>query len=159
MASITASATISLAMDAVLIRYSDDARAVVVVGAALFNGTAILFSLVGGIIEWRRPGHAIGRLMMLAGPLYAFVSAGWTTLTLLRPFIDPTTYLVFSWAVYLLSWPAVALIIGWIPLLFPTGSLPGRRWRSRPPSSWSCSVSALSPLRSVPERSWPARAT
>ena len=40
------------------------------------------------------------------------------------------TYLVVSWAVYLLSWPAVALIIGWIPLLFPTGSLPGPRWRA-----------------------------
>jgi hypothetical protein len=128
-ASVTASAAVSLAMDAVLIRYSTDHRAVVVVGAAVFNSTAILLSLVGGIIEWRRPGHAIGRLMMLAGPLYAFVSAGWTTLTLLRPLIDPTTYLVFSMAVYLLSWPAVALIIGWIPLLFPTGRLPGRRWR------------------------------
>ncbi len=128
-ASITAAVAISLAMDAVLIRYSADARAVVVVGAALFNGTAVLLSLVGSIIERQRPGHAIGRFMMLAGPLYAFVSAGWTTITLLRPFIDPTSYLVFSWAVYLLSWPAVALIIGWIPLLFPTGSLPGRRWR------------------------------
>jgi hypothetical protein len=128
-ASITASTAVSLAMDAVLIRYSTDAGAVVVVGAALFNSTAILLALVGSIIEWRRPGHAIGRLMMLAGPLYAFVSAGWTSANLLRPLIDPTAYLVFSWAVYHLSWPAVALIIGWIPLLFPTGTLPGPRWR------------------------------
>ena len=44
----------------------------------------ILQSLVGSIIEWRRPGHAIGRLMMLAGPLYAFASAGWTTVDLLQ---------------------------------------------------------------------------
>jgi hypothetical protein len=128
-ASIIASVAISFAMDAVLIRYSTNVRAVDVIGAAVFHGTVILLSLVGGIIEWRRPGHAIGRLMMLAGPLYAFVSAGWTTITLLQPRIDPTTYLVGSVAVYLLSWPAVALIIGWIPLLFPTGSLPGPRWR------------------------------
>jgi hypothetical protein len=128
-ASITASAAISLATDAVLIRYSTDRRVVVVIGAGVFNSTVILLSIVGGIIEWQRPGHAIGRLMMLAGPAYAFVSAGWTSLPLLRPLIDPSTYLAFSAAVYLLSWPTVALIIGWIPLLFPTGSLPGRRWR------------------------------
>ena len=128
-ASITASAAVSLAMDVVLIRYSTDAAAVIVVGAALFNGTAILHALVGSIIEWRRPGHAIGRLMMLAGPLYAIVSAGWTTANLLRPLIDPTAYQLFSWAVFHLSWPAVALITGWIPLLFPTGTLPGPRWR------------------------------
>jgi hypothetical protein len=129
-ASITASVAVSLAMDAVLIRYSTDHRAVDVVGAAVFNCTVILLSIVGGIIEWQRPGHAIGRLMMLAGPLYAFVSAGWTSANLLRPLIDPTAYLLFSWAVYHLSWPAVALIIGWIPLLFPTGTLPGPRWRA-----------------------------
>ena len=128
-ASITASVAISLAMDVVLIRYSTDARAVVAVGTAIFNGTAILLSLVGGIIEWQRPGHAIGRLLMLAGPLYALVSAGWSTLNLLQPRIDPFAYQVVSWTEYLLSWPAVALIIGWIPLLFPTGHLPGPRWR------------------------------
>ena len=128
-ASIAASIAVSLAMDAVLFRYSTDVSALIVAGAVLFNGTSIMQSLVGGIIEWRRPGHAIGRLMMLAGPLYAFVSAAWTSANLLRPLIDPTAYLVFSWAVYHLSWPAVALIIGWIPLLFPTGTLPGPRWR------------------------------
>jgi hypothetical protein len=116
-ASITASAMISLAMDVVLIRYSTDARAVDIVGAAVFNSTAILLALVGSIIEWRRPGHAIGRLMMLAGPLYAFVSAGWTSANLIRPLIDPTAYLVFSWAVYHLSWPAVELFIWFLRLV------------------------------------------
>jgi hypothetical protein len=128
-ASVIASAVISLAVDAVLIRYSSDPAAVIVLNMALFNGTAILNALVGSIVEWRRPGHAIGRLMMLAGPLYAFVSAGWTTGNLLESLIDPTAYLVFTWAVYHLSWLAMALIIGWIPLLFPTGNLPGPRWR------------------------------
>jgi len=127
--SIAASVAVSLGMDAVLFRFSTEVRPLALAGAILFNGTAITQSLVGGIIEWRRPGHAIGRLMMLAGPLYAFVSAGWTTANLLRPLIDPTGYQVFSWAVFHLSWPAVALITGWIPLLFPTGSLPGPRWR------------------------------
>ena len=128
--SITASAAVSLAMDVVFVRLSTDAPAVIVVGVVLFNSTAILLSVVGGIIEWRRPGHAIGRLMMLAGPMYAIASAGWTTIDLLRPLIDPMAYGVFGWTVLLLSWSGMALIIGWIPLLFPTGDLPGPRWRA-----------------------------
>lgn len=128
-ASIGASAAISIAMDAVLIGAASGVPVVILAGAVLYNGTVFSLSLVGGVIEWRRPGHAIGRLMMLAGPLYAFVSASWTTANLLRPLIDPTAYEVFSWAAVHLSWPAVALITGWIPLLFPTGSLPGPRWR------------------------------
>jgi hypothetical protein len=129
-ASIVASATVSVAMDVVFVRLSTDSPALIVAGVVLFNGTAIMLSLVGGIIEWRRPGHAIGRLMMLAGPMYAIASAGWTTINLLRPLIDPMAYHVFSWTVLLLSWSSMALIIGWIPLLFPTGHLPGPRWRA-----------------------------
>lgn len=128
-ASIAASATVSLAMDVVFLHLSTDSPAVIVAGVVLFNGTAIMLSIVGGIIEWRRPGHAIGRLMMLAGPMYAIASAGWTTINLLRPLIDFNAYQVFSWTVLLLSWSAMALITGWIPLLFPTGDLPGPRWR------------------------------
>jgi len=116
-------------MDSVLVRYSTDLSARILLGAAIFNATAIMQSVVGGIIEWRRPGHAIGRLMMLAAPLYAIVTAGWTIGDLVETLVDPEVYRVFSWSVTLLSWPAVALIAGWIPILFPTGTLPGPRWR------------------------------
>jgi len=127
--SISASMAISLAMDAVLIGFSTDVPVRILAGAVLFNGTGIAQSLVGGIIEWRRPGHAIGRLMLIAGPLYAVVAAGWTTADTLQPLIEPAAYQVFSWAAVLFSWPAIALIAGWIPILFPTGALPGPRWR------------------------------
>ena len=127
--SIAASVAISLAMDAVLLRSSTAAPVEILVGAALFNGTVILQSLVGGIIEWRRPGHTIGRLLMLSGPLYAFLGAIWTTAETLQPLVDPRVYQVVGWASLLLSWPGVALIAGWVPLLFPTGTLPGPRWR------------------------------
>jgi hypothetical protein len=129
--SITASVAVSVAMDAVLIRLSTHAPAAILAGVILFNGTGIMQSVVGGIIEWRRPGHAIGRLMMLAGPLYALAAAGWAIGNTLRPLVDPAVYQWFSWAdVVLFSYPAVALITGWIPLLFPTGRLPGPRWRA-----------------------------
>ena len=128
-ASIVASVAISLAMDVILLAYSRAAPAEILIGAALFNGTVILQSTVGGIIEWQRPGHTIGRLLMLSGPLYALLSAGWLTAETLQPLVDPGVYEVVNWAGSVLSWPGVALIIGWIPLLFPTGSLPGPRWR------------------------------
>jgi hypothetical protein len=127
--SIGASIGISVAMDMVGLRLPAFAPQQVIVGAALFNATSILQSLVGGIIEWRRPGHAIGRLLMLSGPAYGFVSAGWSTAGALESFLDPQLYRVASWAVYMLSYPAVALIAGWIPLVFPTGTLPGPRWQ------------------------------
>ena len=153
-ASITASAAVSVAMDVVFVRFSTDSPALIVAGVVLFNGTAIMLSLVGGIIEWRRPGHAIGRLMMLAGPMYAIASAGWTTINLLQPLIDPMAYQVFSWTVLLLSWSGMALIIGWIPLLFPTGHLPGPRWRAaRRPHPGPAGCRPVRAWRSDPESS------
>jgi hypothetical protein len=127
-ASLAVSVAVSLAMDLVLLRYSTNGP-ITILPAVLFNGAALLQSLVGGIIEWRRPGHTIGRLMMIGGPLYALVAAGWLAGDTLRPLVAAATYQVWNWAGSLLSWPAVALVAGWIPLLFPTGKLPGPRWR------------------------------
>jgi hypothetical protein len=128
-ASIVASVGVSVAMDVILLAYSAAPPTEILIAAALFNGTVILQSTVGGIIEWRRPGHTIGRLLMLSGPLYAFLAAGWITASTLQPLVDPRVYKVVNWAGSVLSWPGVALIIGWVPLLFPTGTLPGPRWR------------------------------
>lgn len=127
-ASVSTAVAISLAMDVVLVRYST-VRPVDIVVTALFNLTCVLQSLVGSIIEWRRPGHTMGRLLMLSGPLYAFLAAGWQTADVLKPVVDQQVYRLVNWAGALLSYPGVALIVGWVPLLFPTGTLPGPRWR------------------------------
>jgi hypothetical protein len=128
--SITASIAIAIATDLVVLRLTNAPPVYILAGAIIFNATSVLLSLVGGIIEWRRPGHTIGRLLMLSGPLYGFVSAGWTTAGALESFVDPQTYRIASWSVLLLSYPTVALIAGWVPLLFPTGRLPGPRWQA-----------------------------
>jgi hypothetical protein len=117
-------------MDLVLIRFATDPRVPSSIGAAvLFNVTCVVMSLVGAIIEWRRTGHAIGRLLLLSGPLYALLGAGWGTADLLEPLVDAQVYRIVSWVGALLSYPGMALIVGWVPLLFPTGTLPGPRWR------------------------------
>ncbi|HVQ21764.1 MAG TPA: hypothetical protein VMT36_00705 [Candidatus Saccharimonadia bacterium] len=95
-----------------------------------FNATVILMSVVGAVVEWRRPGHVIGRLLMLSGPLYATLFIGWTVADYsFAPLIDPAAFAALSWATAILSYPGVALFAGWLPLLFPTGTLPGPRWR------------------------------
>ena len=97
--------------------------------AFLFNAIVILQSLVGAVIEWRRPGHGIGRLLMLSGALFALLAMGWTAGDALTRALDPATVALVDWGVTVLSYPGIALIAGWLPLLFPTGSLPGPRWR------------------------------
>lgn len=126
---VTASVAISLAMDAVLIGFSTAPPVGILVSAALFNVTCVLQSVVGGIIEWRRPGHTIGRLLMLSGPLYAVLAVTWLTGGAVQRIVDPAVAHVISWSGTLLAFPGMAVIAGWVPLLFPTGSLPGPRWR------------------------------
>ena len=113
--------------------------------------TCVLQSLVGGIIEWRRPGHTIGRLLMLSGPLYALLAAGWLTASTLEPYVDPLVYRVVNWGGALLSYPGVALIAGWVPLLFPSGTLPSPRWR--------IPVGLLAVLSGIGQVAWAVRPT
>jgi hypothetical protein len=127
--SIAGSLAISLAMDVVLARFPSGGPAGSLFSAVLFNATCVVQSVVGAIIEWRRPGHRIGRLLMLSGPLYALLGTIWLTNGSLGALVDPELFRVLSWGVGLLSFPGVALIAGWLPLLYPTGTLPGPRWR------------------------------
>lgn len=127
--SVGGSVAISVALDALLLSDVATAPAEIVVATILFNATVILLSGVGSVIEWRRPGHAIGRLLMLSGPLYALLGLSWLTSEVLEPLVEPRVYQLLFWASSTLSWPGVAIIVGWIPLLFPTGALPGPRWR------------------------------
>ena len=127
--SISLSVALSLALDWFV--FSNPAASLGAPALVLpFNATVILMSVVGAVIEWRRPGHAIGRLLMLSGPLYATLAIGWTVADYsFAPLIDPAAFAALSWATAILSYPGVALFAGWLPLLFPTGTLPGPRWR------------------------------
>ena len=92
----------------------------------VLNATAILQSVIGALIERRRPGHAIGRLLMASGVLYAGVAGGWMAVGAVS---DPGVLALAFWALTIVTYPVFALLAGWLPLLYPTGALPGPRWR------------------------------
>ena len=130
--SVTATILLVVVLDAIFVvtgdRTLDGGRTVddYVLIVPVLNATAILQSVIGALIERRRPGHAIGRLLMASGILYAGVAGGWMALGAVT---DPGVLALAFWALTIVTYPVFALLAGWLPLLYPTGSLPGPRWR------------------------------
>src|SRR6266566_2922402 len=90
----------------------------------------VAFATVGALLAWKRPANPIGWLLSATGLSYASaVAAG----RLLLQF--PRTQAWGSW----LGWMYFAGIgfVVFVLLLFPTGSLPSRRWR---PVAWAAAA-------------------
>jgi hypothetical protein len=127
--SIGLAALFSLLLAMALIEIAD-VPPVIAIGALLNQGAGIAMTIVGAVIEWQRPGHRIGRLMLLAGPLYAFLGLSWSGGgNIWMSSLDPSVAAWLNVPSLAMSFGGVALIVGLIPLLFPTGSLPSPRWR------------------------------
>ena len=101
--------------------------------AGYYAQSAALFAVLGSIILWRRPGHAVGWILVGIG--------GFDLLTRI-----PDIYELYGLAdragfpplpvIELLAWawvPTVAGIIIWLPQMFPDGRLLTERWR---PLAW-----------------------
>ena len=88
------------------------------------------YPLVGAILAIRRPGNPLGWLLLVLGLGFtiAFFSTDYVGRAVVSGWSLPGVVLV-AW---ISNWGfAVDMALGftWIPLLFPTGHLPGRRWR------------------------------
>jgi len=88
-------------------------------------------SLVGGLLATRRPDNVIGALLLVTSLLSAvsFAAGYYANLDDLMgqgrlPFVVPVAW-VGGWIFV----PAIGLIVVFLPMLFPTGHLPGPRWR------------------------------
>jgi hypothetical protein len=87
------------------------------------------FATVGALLAWQRPRNPIGWLLSATGLAYAVAAVG----LLLLHF--PGTRAVANWLGFLF-FLGVGLCV-FVVLLFPTGTLPSRRWR---PVAWAAAA-------------------
>ncbi len=89
-------------------------------------GFVAAFATVGAVLAWKRPGNPIGWLLSGTGLAYAVGVSG----ALLDHF--PRTLVVTDWLGWI--WLFGIGLCVFVVLLFPTGTLPSRRWR---PVAWA----------------------
>ena len=97
----------------------------------LFLLLPLNLGVVGAVLTIRRPENVIGWLLLVAGVLTGLTFAGgeyersaiaagavdW-------PLLVPAAWIARSWFI-----PAIGILVVFLPLLYPTGRLLGRRWR------------------------------
>jgi len=102
-------------------------------GNALTGTVAVTFiagfATVGALLAWKRPANPIGWLLSATGLSFAAADAG----LLLLQF--PRTRAWGSWTSWIF-FLGVGFVV-FVLLLFPTGSLPSRRWR---PVAWAAAA-------------------
>jgi hypothetical protein len=100
--------------------------------ASLLWGT-----VVGALIVGRQPRHPIGWLFMIVGLSYAagLLAQQYAIHALVfDPGSLPAGELA-AWISFWITMPGIAGLLLFLPLLFPDGHLPSRRWR---PVAWFC---------------------
>jgi signal transduction histidine kinase len=109
---------------------------------------ALAMAIVGIAIVVQRPGNAVGWLLVITGAAFAHTTwlgqyVRYTVVT--APGALPATDAM----IWLSRWsflPLIALIVGVLPLLFPSGRLPSPRWR---PALWIVAAATILHVASV----------
>jgi hypothetical protein len=92
---------------------------------------AVAFSVVGTLIASHRPGNPIGWIFCAAALFQGLSISGYEYATYAL-ITEPGSLLLGAEASWLAQWiwaPGLGLILVFLPLLFPNGRLPSRRWR------------------------------
>ena len=100
---------------------SDDADPFGLVATIALGG----FAFVGALVASREPRNAVGWLLLAVAIVFAASNAveGYVSA---RPDPAPVAMWVDDW----MSEVWIAIVGVWLPLLFPDGRLPSRRWRT-----------------------------
>ncbi len=100
------------------------------------TGIAFLsFPAMGALLASRRPANAIGWLLLGIGLVASLLiaSMGYAAYGLVTNDEGAPGATIAAWFVAWLWFPLILTIPTFLPLLFPTGSLPTKRWR---PVAW-----------------------
>src|ERR671913_1563210 len=91
----------------------------------------VSFSVVGALIASHRPENPIGWIFLAVGFLYGLLFAGeeYAIYALLTNPGSLPLGAEFSWLVKWIWAPGLGLILVFLPILFPDGHPPSRRWR------------------------------
>jgi hypothetical protein len=87
--------------------------------------------LVGSVLAARRPENRIGWLLLVAGVLtgIAFACGEYERFGIAAARSDWPFFVPAAWLASWLFIPAIGILVIFLPLLYPSGELPGRRWR------------------------------
>ena len=97
---------------------------------AVFTADGIAFALVGALVATRRPGNAVGWILWGVGVAVGLnlIGQGYGALVVSARAWDVPGAVVMAWLIHWSFNPVFALALVFIPLLFPDGRLPSRRW-------------------------------
>ncbi len=97
---------------------------------AVFTADSIAFATVGALVATRRPGNGVGWILWGVGAATGLnlIGQGYGNLVVSGGAWDVPGVVAISWLIQWSFNPVFALGLGFIPLLFPDGRLPSRRW-------------------------------
>jgi hypothetical protein len=125
-------------------------------GIIAIANLAVAFSVVGALVASHRPGNPIGWIFCAAALFQGLSVCGYeyATYALLT---EPGSLPLGAEASWLAQWvwaPGLGLILVFLPLLFPDGRPPSRRWR---PVAWLGGLSIALNFVSAVILLWPQR--
>jgi hypothetical protein len=117
---------------------------------------AMSFPLVGAVIATHRPGNPLGWIFLIIGLSEGLISFGYQYATYVfqtAPGTAPGGELA-AWVSQSAWAPALGLALCYVPLLFPDGRLPSRRWR---PVAWLSAIPIVVITTLTAVVAWPWR--
>ena len=125
-------------------------------GIGTFAILTVSFSVVGALIASHRPENSIGWIFLAVGFFYGLLSAG-DEYAIYALLTNPGSLPLGAAASWLGQWvwaPGLGLVLVFLPLLFPDGHPPSRRWR---PVAWLGGLSIGLAVVSSMILLWPER--